>query len=305
MSLVGKAYAEEVLHGKVSGYGGGVADLQPLKFTGAVNATYDGKQPVEVKIPEEAKITEAEKEEIIREVKEELITEVRTEVIHEVKTEVKEEVKEEVKAEVKEEVVEEIGGELTNIDFSGFDDGSYTEVVDGEEVTHVVTFDDSGRPVTIDGTSIEWGDVGTEPEEPEEPADPSAPVESTEYPGCYYRDADGENEWINPPMIPGEFYRTQERHNGNPVYVACVQHKKATGSNSTTMVYQGKLVLMAYPHIISLSGVVSNSYGEAYPSYKYGELKTWYDEGELCVDYNVTMAMPESTVDIIVKYTLD
>ena len=173
MSLVGKAYAEQVLHGKVSGYGG-MAEVKPLTFTGAVNATYDGKNPLTVKIPEEAKITEAEKEEIVREVttevksevtteikteiitevKEELITEVKTEVIHELKTEVKEEIKAEVKEEVKEEVVEEIGGELTNIDFSGFDEGSYTEVVDGEEVTHIVTFDDSGRPVTIDGTTI-------------------------------------------------------------------------------------------------------------------------------------------------------
>lgn len=189
------------------------------------------------------------------------------------------------------EVVGTAGGNLTLIDVANFDNGSFTEIIDGKTVQHEVLFDANGKLIAIDGVAIELGD--------------NAELESTEYPGCTYMKVDGENEWVNPPMIPGEFYRTQERHNGSPVYMACIQHKKATGSNSTTMVYQGKLMLMAYPHIISLSGVVSNSYGEAYPSYRYGDLKTWYDEGELLIDFNVTEAMPESTVDIIVKFTLD
>lgn len=35
-------------------------------------------------------------------------------------------------------------------------------------------------------------------------------IESTDYPGCYYRMVDGEEEWLNPPMIPGVEYRTIE-----------------------------------------------------------------------------------------------
>ena len=43
--------------------------------------------------------------------------------------------------------------------------------------------------------------------------------ESEEYPGCYYRNVDGETDWLNPPMEPGVEYRTTERQSGNPVYV--------------------------------------------------------------------------------------
>ncbi len=48
---------------------------------------------------------------------------------------------------------------VSAIDFSGFDNGSFTETVDGEAVTHAVTFDDQGRPTAIDNISITWGDV--------------------------------------------------------------------------------------------------------------------------------------------------
>ena len=66
-----------------------------------------------------------------------------------------------VSAEFKEvfEVIatERTEGVLTKIDFTNFENGSFTEVVDGETVTHSVTFDDSGRPSTIDGVAIVWG----------------------------------------------------------------------------------------------------------------------------------------------------
>lgn len=43
-------------------------------------------------------------------------------------------------------------------------------------------------------------------------------IESAEYRGCYYRTVNGVPEWINPPMIVGNEYRTTERHNGAVVY---------------------------------------------------------------------------------------
>lgn len=43
-------------------------------------------------------------------------------------------------------------------------------------------------------------------------------IESEEYPGCYYRMVDGVTEWLNPPMVVGEEYRTTERNNGKVVY---------------------------------------------------------------------------------------
>lgn len=49
------------------------------------------------------------------------------------------------------------GGELTGIDFSNFEKGSYTETIDGEVITHEVTVDEQGRPTAIDGCAIVWG----------------------------------------------------------------------------------------------------------------------------------------------------
>ena len=56
-------------------------------------------------------------------------------------------------------------------------------------------------------------------------------IESTEYPGCYYRTVDGVIEWLNPPMRVGGIdadgnpineYRTTERYRGKPVYTKLV-----------------------------------------------------------------------------------
>lgn len=43
-------------------------------------------------------------------------------------------------------------------------------------------------------------------------------IEDATYEGCYYRMVGVEKEWINPPMVLGEEYRTTERYNGSPVY---------------------------------------------------------------------------------------
>lgn len=49
------------------------------------------------------------------------------------------------------------GNKVTQIDFSNFENCSYTETIDGEVITHEVTFDEQGRPTAIDGASIVWG----------------------------------------------------------------------------------------------------------------------------------------------------
>lgn len=59
--------------------------------------------------------------------------------------------------EEKEAFVEEVLDSLnmvSEIDFSNFMNGSFTEVVDGQPVTHTVTFDEKGNPKTIDGISL-------------------------------------------------------------------------------------------------------------------------------------------------------
>lgn len=46
----------------------------------------------------------------------------------------------------------------TSVDFTNWSSGTWEETLsDGSTVTHTVTFDDSGRPATIDGASITWG----------------------------------------------------------------------------------------------------------------------------------------------------
>ena len=48
---------------------------------------------------------------------------------------------------------------VTNIDFSNFANGSFEETVNGEVISHTVTFDEAGRPASIDGVTITWGDA--------------------------------------------------------------------------------------------------------------------------------------------------
>ena len=47
---------------------------------------------------------------------------------------------------------------VSQIDFSNFDNGSFTETINEEVTTHLVTFDSQGRPAMIDDTRIVWGD---------------------------------------------------------------------------------------------------------------------------------------------------
>ena len=55
-------------------------------------------------------------------------------------------------------------------------------------------------------------------------------IESTDYPGCYYRTVDGVVEWFNPPMYTGKEYRTTERYIGKPVYVKAIDFGAAPNS---------------------------------------------------------------------------
>lgn len=63
----------------------------------------------------------------------------------------------------------------------------------------------------------------------------SGTVESTDYPGCYYRTVDGVTEWVNPPMMLGVEYRTTERYLGEPVYVKAVDFGNAVADGDITV----------------------------------------------------------------------
>lgn len=46
------------------------------------------------------------------------------------------------------------------IDFSNFENGSFTETSGGKTITHIVRFDSEGRPAMIDDILITWGAIG-------------------------------------------------------------------------------------------------------------------------------------------------
>ena len=58
--------------------------------------------------------------------------------------------------------------------------------------------------------------------------------ESTKYPGCFYRVVDGEEEWVNPPMLPSAAYRTTKRYKGYPVYTTAFPISKLEGDTYST-----------------------------------------------------------------------
>lgn len=56
----------------------------------------------------------------------------------------------------------------------------------------------------------------------------SADIESTEYPGCFYRMCGTEKSWINPPMVSGVEYRTTEYFDQYPVWTRLDSHYVGT-----------------------------------------------------------------------------
>ena len=56
-------------------------------------------------------------------------------------------------------------------------------------------------------------------------------AEDAQHPGCYYHKGNG--EWLNPPMVDGEEYRTTERWMGKPVLTKIVAFKPTSESDDT------------------------------------------------------------------------
>lgn len=77
------------------------------------------------------------------------------------------------------------------------------------------------RPNTWMPTSV---DVGAAPA-----------IEDSEHPGCYYRMVGGEREWINPPMVLGEEYRTTERLDKLVVYTKMTSFGEMPHNSSKTL----------------------------------------------------------------------
>lgn len=57
-------------------------------------------------------------------------------------------------------------------------------------------------------------------------------IESTPYPGCFYRVVNNEIEWLNPPYVIGVEYKLVERWKNKPVYVRTIYTKNLPASGS-------------------------------------------------------------------------
>lgn len=98
---------------------------------------------------------------------------------------------------------------------------------------------------TEDGDAVPWSTVKGKL---------SSDVESTDYPGCYYRMVDGEVEWLNPPMALGTEYRTVERFKNKVVYVKAISFG-ALPDQDQKSVSTG----ISYSNIVSCIGHVRNT----------------------------------------------
>jgi len=109
-------------------------------------------------------------------------------------------------------------------------------VVNTEETVHVrVNTNVTNSTVTCSGNRHTAGSNGTKISQDKISIIATSPaIESTDYPGCYYRTVNGVTEWINPPMKLGVEYRTTERFEGNPIYCQAFSVPKLA-ANSTNL----------------------------------------------------------------------
>lgn len=68
----------------------------------------------------------------------------------------KQELSDEQKAQARENLGVSAMQTVSAVDFSNFESGSFAETINGETITHTVSFDNSGRPTSIDGVAINW-----------------------------------------------------------------------------------------------------------------------------------------------------
>lgn len=98
---------------------------------------------------------------------------------------------------------------------------------------YYVTLERADEPV-VDGTALN-AEILNQLVSLAEKGALAASIESAEHPGCYYREVDGEKEWVNPPALPNTEYRTTERVYGNPVYTMLFYLALYSGSNDVQL----------------------------------------------------------------------
>ena len=135
------------------------------------------------------------------------------------------------------------------------------EEVGARPDTWIPTADDVGaRPNTWLPTIA---DIGAAPS-----------IESTDFPGCYYRTVNGKVEWVNPPFKLGVEYLTTERWDGKAVFAKLLDLGSLPANNTAT--YDGSLTTATKVHYMELLAYNSG--------YQYIPLA--YDSGITSAIYN-------------------
>lgn len=125
-------------------------------------------------------------------------------------------------------------------------------------------------------------------------------IESTEYPGCYYRMVNGEVEWINPPMEIGVEYRTMDRYMGKSVYAKLVDCNGCPAIGSKTITHNEEGVV---DKMVSAQGQLDTN--RVFPSSVIGgaiklDLET---TGTVIILYSTADSLKDSPCFVLLKYT--
>ncbi len=130
-------------------------------------------------------------------------------------------------------------------------------------------------------------------------------VESSEYPGCYYRMINETVEWLNPPMVVGTVYRTTERHNGKVVYARIISLGHLPNA-ATKQVRYVPTDGSSATNILNLRGYATNESGRPQPlpmNYNGQVIELHANAESIFVR---TIADNSTwTAEVMVKYTVD
>ena len=120
-------------------------------------------------------------------------------------------------------------------------------------------------------------------------------VQSYTYAGCYYRMVGDEREWINPPMVLGEEYRTTERLDKLVVYTKITSFGEMPHNSSKTVhdVVEGS--------IFSVDGIVFNADGIPIVTFATNQSISCDFSGRH-VSVGTTYEFSNCTAYLIVKY---
>lgn len=131
------------------------------------------------------------------------------------------------------------------------------------------------------------------------------PKESKDYPGCFYRIVNGQEQWINPPMIPYKCYATTERYNGKVVWVTVGEFPLTDEDLAEGMFFAW--IKESNFSIVGMEGCVVDDTNKV-----FFLINVSYSNGQRCnvslankkLDIECTSVFKNCTLRLLVKYTI-